>query len=196
MIRHLDASHWRGWHGNGFPNDCWRVDGDELHAIAGTRRVDLISLERYRDFTLRFEFALPKRGNSGVLYRVEEGAELSWHSGPEMQLLDDHGHSDGRVPNTRNGALYGLLPPETETQLLPDQFTEAALSLHSGYVEHWLRGQLVLRYRLDDPGLLESIASSKFAPYPRFAQAEEGHIVLQHHGEAARFRRLSIETPD
>ncbi|MCQ4257311.1 3-keto-disaccharide hydrolase [Stutzerimonas stutzeri] len=196
MIRQLDASHWRAWHGESFPDDCWQVRGDELHAIAGTRRIDLISLDRYRDFTLRFEFALPVGGNSGVFCRVEEDADLSWHSGPEMQLLDDRGHPDGRVPETRNGALYGLQPPEGETQLVPDQFIETALSVCDGEVEHWLGGRRVLRYRLDDPALRMRIADSKFSGYPRFAQAKEGHIVLQHHGEAARFRRLSIETPD
>lgn len=196
MIRHLDASHWRAWHGDRFPNDCWRVHNDELHAIAGIQRIDLISLERYYDFTLRFEFALPVAGNSGVFFRVEEEAELSWHSGPEMQLLDDQGHPDGRVPETRNGALYGLLPPLAATQLIPDRFIEAVLRVRNGEVEHWLDRQMVLRYRLDDPSLRERITGSKFSRFQRFAQATEGHIVLQHHGEAACFRRLSIETPD
>ncbi|MCH2342184.1 hypothetical protein ACGFZ7_17440 [Pseudomonas sp. NPDC047963] len=64
MIERLDASRWRAWHGDEFPIDCWRAAGDELQAIAGTRRVDLISRERYRDFVLRLEFALPVAGNS------------------------------------------------------------------------------------------------------------------------------------
>lgn len=196
MIEQLDASQWRGWHGADFPHDCWRVAGDELHAVAGTRRVDLISRQRYRDFVLRLEVALPAAGNSGLFCRVEEAAELSWHSGPEMQLLDDQGHPDGREPRTRNGALYGLLPPDLETPIEPERFVEAALSVRRGEVEHWLEGRCVLRYRLDDPALRERIAGSKFSGYPRFAQAAEGHVVLQHHGEAARFRRLSIETPD
>lgn len=196
MITQLDASQWRGWHGDDFPHDCWRVAGDELHAVAGTRRIDLISRERYRDFVLRLEFALPVAGNSGLFCRVEEDAKLSWHSGPEMQLLDDEGHPDGREPTTRNGALYGLLRPELETPITAGQFIEAALSVRDGEVEHWLGGRCVLRYRLDDPALRERIANSKFSGYPRFAQAEEGHVVIQHHGEAASFRRLSIETPD
>lgn len=196
MIKPLDMSHWRAWHGDGFPHDCWRVEDNELHAVAGTRRVDLISRERYRDFVLRLEFALPAGGNSGLFCRVQEEAELSWHSGPEMQLLDDEGHSDGREPMTRNGALYGLLPPELETPIEPGQFIDAALSVRNGEVEHWLSGRRVLRYRLDDPALRARIANSKFSGYPRFARAEEGHIVIQHHGEAARFRRLSIDTLD
>ena len=196
MIEQLDASQWRGWHRADFPHDCWRVAGAELQAVAGTRRVDLISRQRYRDFVLRLDVALPAAGNSGLFCRVEAAAELSWHSGPEMQLLDDQGHPDGREPRTRNGALYGLLPPDLETPIEPERFVEAALSVRGGEAEHWLNGRCVLRYHLDDPALRERIASSKFSGYPRFAQAAEGHVVLQHHGEAARFRRLSIETPD
>ncbi|AHL73962.1 hypothetical protein CH92_02155 [Stutzerimonas stutzeri] len=196
MIKLLDASQWRAWHGADFPHDCWREEDDELQAIAGTQRVDLISRQRYRDFVLRLEFALPAGGNSGLFCRVEEDAELSWHSGPEMQLLDDLNHPDGREPTTRNGALYGLLRPELETPIEPEQFIEAALCVRDGEVEHWLGGRCVLRYCLDDSALRERITHSKFRRYPRFAQAAEGHVVLQHHGEAARFRRLSIETPD
>jgi len=196
MIKPLDASQWRGWHSEDFPLDCWRVVGEELQAIAGKHRVDLISRQRYRDFILRLEFALPAGGNSGLFCRVEEDAELSWHSGPEMQLLDDQTHPDGREPTTRNGALYGLLRPELETPIEPERFIEAALSVRAGEVEHWLGGRRVLHYRLDDPALRARIVKSKFSGYPRFARASEGHVVIQHHGEAARFRRLSIEIPD
>ncbi|HCJ27995.1 MAG TPA: DUF1080 domain-containing protein [Pseudomonas sp.] len=192
----LDSDQWRGWHTDDFPAGSWRSRDGELQAIAGAPRVDLVSRRRYRDFIFRFEFALPVAGNSGVLCRVEENAVLSWHSGPEMQLLDDAGHPDGREPTTRNGALYGLLAAEPDTPVEPGEFIDAALVAHDGHVEHWLRGRCVVRYRLDDPGLRASIARSKFAGFPRFAQAAEGHLVLQHHGEAARFRRLSIEMPD
>jgi len=192
----LDAEDWRGWHTDNFPTGSWWRHDGELQAIAGAPRVDLVSRRRYRDFVLRFEFALPIAGNSGVLYRVENDAEQSWHSGPEMQLLDDAGHPDGREPTTRNGALYGLLAAKQETPIEQGEFVNAAVSVREGHVEHWLRGRCVLGYRLDDPGLHARIAQSKFAAFPRFAQATEGFIVLQHHGEAARFRRLSIETPD
>ncbi len=192
----LDDDDWRGWHSDDFPTGSWRRSEDELQAIAGAPRVDLVSRRRYRDFVLRFEFALPIAGNSGVLYRVEHDAEQSWHSGPEMQLLDDAGHPDGREPTTRNGALYGLQAAEPQTAIEPGEFVEAALSVHEGHVEHWLGGRCVVRYQLDDPGLRAGIARSKFAVFPRFARATEGFIVLQHHGEAARFRRLSIETSD
>ena len=190
----LDATQWRAWHGDTFPDGSWYCGDDQLCAIVGAPRIDLISRECFGDFMLRFEFALPVGGNSGVLYRVDGGAQLSWHSGPEMQLLDDEVHPDGVEPTTRNGALYGLLATQQATPIEPGSFMEGALKVHGTEVEHWLDNRMVLSYRLDDPALQARITTSKFAEMPKFAQAASGHIVLQHHGEAVRFRRLSIET--
>ncbi|HCL14591.1 MAG TPA: DUF1080 domain-containing protein [Pseudomonas sp.] len=189
----LDATQWRGWHGADFPEGSWYRDEEQLCAIVGAPRIDLISRERYANFILRFEYALPVGGNSGVFYRVDEAAELAWHSGPEMQLLDDAVHPDGAEPTTRNGALYGLRATQQETPIEPGSFMEGALVVRDADVEHWLDNRMVLSYRLDDPDLRMQIRASKFADKPLYAQATAGHIVLQHHGEAVRFRRLSIE---
>ena len=189
----LDATQWRAWHGDDFPEGSWYRDEEELCAIVGAPRINLISRERYANFILRFEYALPVGGNSGVFYRVDEAAELAWHSGPEMQLLDDAVHPDGAEPTTRNGALYGLRATQQETPIEPGSFMEGALVVRDADVEHWLDNRMVLSYRLDDPDLRMQIRTSKFADKPLYAQATAGHIVLQHHGEAVRFRRLSIE---
>ncbi|AKN25478.1 3-keto-disaccharide hydrolase [Stutzerimonas stutzeri] len=189
----LDATQWRAWHGADFPEGSWYRDEEQLCAIVGAPRIDLISRERYANFILRFEYALPVGGNSGVFYRVDEAAELAWHSGPEMQLLDDAVHPDGAEPTTRNGALYGLRATQQETPIEPGSFMEGALVVRDADVEHWLDNRMVLSYRLNDPDLRMQIRASKFADKPLYAQATAGHIVLQHHGEAVRFRRLSIE---
>ncbi len=189
----LDATQWRAWHGADFPEGSWYRDEEQLCAIVGAPRIDLISRECFANFILRFEYALPVGGNSGVFYRVDEAAELAWHSGPEMQLLDDAVHPDGAEPTTRNGALYGLRATQQETPIEPGSFMEGALVVRDTDVEHWLDNRMVLSYRLDDPDLRMQIRTSKFADKPLYAQATAGHIVLQHHGEAVRFRRLSIE---
>lgn len=88
-----------------------------------------------------------------MFYRVDEAAELAWHSGPEMQLLDDAVHPDGAEPTTRNGALYGLRATQQETPIEPGSFMEGALVVRDADVEHWLDNRMVLSYRLDDPDL-------------------------------------------
>lgn len=145
------------------------------------------------EFHPAFRIRAAGRRQLRVFYRVDEAAELAWHSGPEMQLLDDAVHPDGAEPTTRNGALYGLRATQQETPIKPGSFMEGALVVRDAEIEHWLDNRMVLSYRLDDPDLRMQIRTSKFADKPLYAQATAGHIVLQHHGEAVRFRRLSIE---
>lgn len=192
----LGRDDWRGWRSEAFPDGSWRLEGDELVAVEGAPEVDLVSLGCFRDFAFDFEFALPAGGNSGVLYRVTEASPRSWQSGPEMQLLDDARHPDGQEPITCNGALYGLLRAEAPTPLEPGRFLPGRVQVCRGQVEHWLGGHLVLSYRWNDPGLRQRIRGSKFCENPGFACASEGQLVLQHHGDAVRFRRLRVTALD
>jgi hypothetical protein len=190
---HLAPSDWRGYGTLGFPAKSWRADGEMLWTVPDGPRVDLVSHGRYTDFMLSFEWWLPAGGNSGVLYRVDESLAQSWQSGPELQLVDDERHPDGADPLTACGALYGLLPPLARTAPLPDTFRTGRVRVQGSAVEHWLDGRRILQYDLTDPALAEAIAASKFREYPRFASGPEGHIVLQHHGTAAGFRRLQVD---
>src|SRR5438552_11545820 len=82
---------WRGYSRDGFPAGCWAIEGDTLKTVSGGKGpCDLVTREPYRDFDFELEYKLSPGGNSGVLYRVAElPGEPSWHSGPEMQILDD-----------------------------------------------------------------------------------------------------------
>jgi hypothetical protein len=185
--------HWRAYRRAGFPK-CWRADSDTLVALPTQQPVDLVSFDRYGDFSLSFEWCLPPGGNSGLLYRVSEDSPESWQSGPEMQLVDDHGHPDGADAQRSCGALYDLMAPEPRLSPPAGVFHSARVVVRGSLVEHWLLGVRVLECDLDGRGLKAQIESSKFADFPLFARATQGHIVLQHHGTAAAFRRLRIET--
>ncbi|MCM5680134.1 DUF1080 domain-containing protein [Schlegelella sp. S2-27] len=185
--------HWHGFGAEAFPATSWCVHEGVFEAVPEAPRVDLVSRACYGDFTFEFEWALPAGGNSGVLYRVRETAGAAWQSGPEMQLLDDARHPDGREPTTRCGALYGLLAPRPVDVIAADRFIAGRIVVSGWRVEHWLGPHCVLACDLSDPELRERIACSKFKDFPTFAQEREGHVVLQHHGDAVRFRHLRIE---
>ncbi len=70
--RNLTAADWRGYAEAQFPHGSWSLDDDVLRALAAGPALDLISRERFRDFSLSFEWRLPRGGDSGVLYRVSE----------------------------------------------------------------------------------------------------------------------------
>jgi hypothetical protein len=192
--RELTSADWRGYAQAQFPQGSWSLDNDILRAMAARPQVDLITRERYRDFTLSFDWRLPRGGNSGVLYRVSEEAEHAWQTGPEMQLLDDEHHPDGANALTSCGALYGLIAPWHDQRKVANAYHTTRIVIRGTQVEHWIDDRQVLGYDLAGNELRERIARSKFRDLPQFARLEEGHIALQHHGTEAWFRRIHIET--
>jgi Domain of Unknown Function (DUF1080) len=188
--RELTATDWRGYAQGEFPS----VDGDVLRAMASGERVDLISRERFGDFVLQFDWRLPRGGSSAVLYRVNEEAGPAAHTGPAMQLLDDEHHPDGADALTSCGALYGLMAPWHDQRSSANAYHSAGIVVNGSRVEYWLDEQQVLGCDFASEELRERIARSRFRDFPQFARAAQGHLVLQHRGTEAWFRRLRIET--
>lgn len=191
--KELSADAWRGFRTPDFPGNSWQVERETLYARAEGDPIDLISRDRYRNFELTLEWALPPGGNSGVMYRVSEDWAETWQSGPEMQLVDDQHHPDGQKPETSCGALYDLLGPEQSLNSAGNSFHSARLIVRDSQVEHWLNGARVLAYDLSDPKLITRIARSKFRDCPQFGRLHQGHIVLQHHSTEAWFRNIRIQ---
>jgi len=190
--RVLNSSAWRGYRLDGFPAESWAVEGAVLRALPYARPVSLVSRERFADFDLSFEWRLEPGGNSGLLYRVSEEPESPWQSGPEMQLLDDAGHPDGRVPETRCGALYGIYAPSAAPACPPGIYNHGRIRVQGSSVEHWLNGIRVVACDLASDEFRARLARSKFEPFPDFARYAQGHLVLQHHGSEVSFRNVQI----
>jgi hypothetical protein len=191
--RFLNSSAWRGYRLDGFPAESWAVEGPVLRALPEAQPVSLVSRERFADFDLTLEWQLPVGGNSGVMYRVSEEQEAPWQSGPEMQLLDDANHSDGRVPETSCGALYAVYAPQNVPACPPGVFNVARISVQGSRVEHWLNGVRVLACDLASDEFRARVAHSKFSRFPQFARRNDGHLVLQHHGTEVSFRNIRVE---
>jgi len=193
MERELDAAEWRGYAQGQFAHNAWSVDGNVLRAMASGPRIDLISRERFRDFTLSFEWRLPRGGSSGVAYRVREEDGPAMHTGPILQLLDDERHPEGADALTSCGALYGLMAPWHDQRSSTSGYHSARIVLKGSAVEYWIDDRQVLGCDLESAELKKRIARSRFRDFAQFARQREGHIVLQHRGTEAWFRRLRIE---
>lgn len=188
----LDSGAWRGYRLDRFPDESWAVEGRGLRGMPQPGGISLVSRERFGDFDLSLEWRLPVGGNSGVMYRVTEEDAAPWQSGPEMQLLDDANHPDGRVPETSCGALYGLYAPRAVPTCAPGLYNIARISVHGSRVEHWLNGVRVLACDLASDEFQARVGRSKFKRFPQFARRREGHLVLQHHGGEVSFRNIRI----
>ncbi|MDZ7337575.1 MAG: DUF1080 domain-containing protein [candidate division KSB1 bacterium] len=183
---------WRGFHRTEFPSAGWTVQDGALKTIVGGEHVDLITKDKYRNFELELDWKVAPGGNSGIFYRVSEDADAVWQSAPEMQVLDDQRHPDGRDPRTSAGALYGLIAPHNKRLLPVGSYNRAKILVQGTHVEHWLNGHQVVSYDLTSDSLRQLIARSKFKDYPWFALERSGHIALQHHGEEVWYRRIKI----
>ncbi len=173
----------------------WAVEDKTLRAVPGApARCDLATRETYQDFDLELEWKVSPGGNSGVMFDVAETAQPAYTTGPEMQVLDDERHRDGRNPLTSAGSLYALVAPKDKTLHPAGEWNRARLVKKGAHVEHWLNGKKVVEYELGSPGLTALIAASKFKDMPRFAREGRGRLVLQHHGEEVWFRNVRVKT--
>jgi len=191
--RELAATDWRGYREEQFPQRAWSVDGDVLHAMAQGARVDLVTRETFGDFTLQFDWRLPRGGSSAVLCRVSEEAGPAGNSGPALQLLDDEHHPDGADALTSCGALYGLMAPWHDQRRSTNAYRSARIVMHGSRLEYWIGDQQVVGCDLGSEELRDRLARSRFRDLPQFGRASQGHIVLQHRGTEAWYRRLRIE---
>ena len=182
---------WRGFKREGFPVQGWEVRGGCL-VVSGGGGGDLITTEVYGDFDLDLEFKVTEKANSGIMYRVTEDVDATWHSGPEYQVLDDA--LLGEFPDQKHsvGALYDIVAPELKVARLAGHWNRARISVRGWKIEHRLNGYLTAEADLRSPVGARLVGSSKFHDMPRFARAREGHIALQDHGDEVWFRSIKL----
>ena len=185
---------WRAYGGTDVPSS-WRMTGNDIsHSPGGG---DLISVERFGDFELAFDWRIAPGGNSGVFYRVDEAAGIAHASGPEYQILDNQGHPDGQNPLTSAASAFALYAPAEDVTRPAGEWNSARILVDGTHVEHWLNGTKVLEFELGSPDWEARVADSKFADLPAYGKASEGHISLQDHGSAVDYRNFRVRAlPD
>lgn len=189
----FDGRSLSGWERYGSANGVvgWTVrDGAIVWAANGAG--DLATSEEFGDFEFRYDWKISEGGNSGVIFRVTGQGDAPWHSGMEMQVLDDARHSDGKIPSHRAGAAYDLItPPENVAKPVGD-WNQAHIICRGTKIELRLNGIVTASFDLATEEGKALIAKSKFKDLPFFAKAKKGKIVLQDHGDPVWFRNMKI----
>lgn len=190
-FRPLPATAWRGYGSDTLPAGWREIDGELTRVAAGG---DIVSRDTFANFELRLEWKVEPGGNSGIMYRVvEREGQATYHSGPEMQVLDDSGHADGRDPLTSAGALYALYPAPRGVVRRAGEWNEVRLVVNGNHVEHWLNGVKVVDYELWTPEWRRLVQASKFNQWPGFGMSRRGYIDLQDHDAAVAYRSIRIK---
>jgi hypothetical protein len=182
---------WRGFKMEGVPKG-WKITKQGELYFNPKGGGDIMTAEEFSDFELKLEWKISSGGNSGIMFRATEDDEFPWKTGPEMQVLDNKKHKDGKDPKTSAGANYALHAPASDVTRNAGEYNEARLLVKGNHVEHWLNGVKIVEYELGSPEWEALVAQSKFAAMPKYGRNHKGHIVLQDHGDKVWYRNLLI----
>ena len=179
---------WRGYLKDTLPDGWKAVDGTLTRIGSGG---DIITIDQFDDFELSIDWKLAPGGNSGIFYRVVEGADVMWKMAPEMQLLDDAAHK-GITPEQLTGANYALHPPLRHAAKPLGTWNQARVIAKGPHVEHWLNGVKTVEYELWTPDWERRVKASKFKDDERYGRARKGSVGLQDHGDSVAFRNIKV----
>jgi len=166
------------------------VDG--VLTRSGDDAGDIMTVDKYRNFELALDWRISEGGNSGILYRATEDNDYIWQSAPEMQILDNERHNDGKLELTSAGSDFALYPAPHSATHPAGQWNSVRLVVSGNHVEHWMNGQKVVEYELGSPDWAARVAASKFKTMPNYGKASEGYIGLQDHGDKVEFRNIRV----
>lgn len=190
LLEDRDLSQFRGYQTEEI-GEGWEMNGKTLH-LNGSGG-DLVTIEEYGDFELRFDFKVTEGANSGVMYRVSMGEDASYLTGPEYQILDDANHADGKKEETSVGSIYALYAPENKKLRDVGVWNTAKIIVKGNDVIHYLNDKRVVEVTMGSDDWNEKIENSKFKDWEGFAKNESGHIVFQDHGDEVWFRNIKVK---
>jgi len=190
---------WRGYKMDRMPPGWKVIDGALVRVTGGSGGKgagggdDIITTGQFDNFELRLEWRLHDRGgNSGIILRASEDAVTSWHTGPEMQVLDNAAYP-GRDVRQLAGACYDLYAPSKDTSRPLGQWNAVRIVAHGNHVEHWLNGEKIVAYELGSDDWNRRVAASKFKNKKWFLEPpKKGHLCLQDHTSRIEYRNIKL----
>src|SRR5258708_4484298 len=180
---------WRGYRKDSLPAGWQVVDGALTRVGPGG---DIITTGTYANFELTLEWKISPGGNSGIFYRASEDTDAIYWNAPEMQVLDDSGHSDGRSRLTAAGSDYGIYPSPAGVVKRAGEWNAVRLVVNGTHVEQWLNGVKGVEYEFGSPDWTARVAAGKFAPHPHYGKNTAGHIGRHHPAPRVAFRNIQI----
>lgn len=199
----FDGETFDGWqrYGGGEVGKAWKIKDGAMYLDVSNREDwgpedggDIVTVDEFEDFHFQIEWKISENGNSGIMFYVQDTGEYGypWMTGPEMQILDNDGHPDGKIITHRSGDLYDLIACSEETVRPVGEWNLAEIVSKEGKLELYLNNVLVVSTSMWTDEWYEMIANSKFKDMPGFGRYQKGRIALQDHSDEVWFRNIRI----
>lgn len=200
----FDGATTDGWHAYGSKTigNSWRVGNGNLYLDASNKDGwqvksggDIVTDEEYGNFELQLDWKISKGGNSGIIIYSKEDKNsfpYMWSTGPEMQILDNDGHADGKIHKHRTGDLYDLIASKSEPVRPVGEWNHVRIRSFNGKLDFYLNDVNIVSTTMWDNNWANLIANSKFKTMPGFGTYRTGRIGLQDHGNDVWFRNIKI----
>src|SRR5204862_451006 len=97
------------------------------------------------------------------------------------------------APLGQTAAFYDVFPAHDRPMKPAGEWNTSEVIVKGKHVTHMLNGKTVLEYDLDSPELKAAIEKSKFKGIERFGKPQDGHILVQDHGDQVWYRKIEIK---
>lgn len=198
----------QGWHlyNNAKSTPVWTVENgalvfDPVNKSKGDPPQDIVTDQTFKSFQLSIEWNIAPKGNSGLFWAINEAPQYDrpYTTGPEIQVIDNQGHPDGKVrPNFHQaGSLYDMVQPLADVTNTPGEWNHFLITIdyekNQGSVV--LNGTLITEFPLYGAAWETLMQNSKFKSpsFKGFGEFHTGRIGLQDHNDKVAYRNIKIK---
>ncbi len=133
----------------------------------GGHGTDLVTDEKFRDFTVRYEYKVPRGANSGFYLRGRY----------EIQILDD---GDATQPsNSSNGSLYSLVAPSKMVSKKAGEWQTVEATIIGDRITVILNGHKIIDNIAVDRPTGGELDRNLDQPGPVFVQGDHGAVAFR-----------------
>jgi hypothetical protein len=175
-----------GWSG---PVDNYEVKDGALVCKPG-KGGTIYTNEEFADFTVRFEFNLPKGGNNGLAIRYPGQGDTAYVGMCELQVLDDNyeQNTGGKLdPRQVHGSVYGMIPAVRGYQHAIGEWNFQEVTVRGSRITVELNGVVILD---GDVSTVTEFAGNRAHPGK---DRTSGHFGFAGHNDPVRYRNVSIK---
>ncbi len=171
-------------------SELWKVE-DGYFVLTEKGGGDIVTKEQFGEFDLTLDFKISYKGNSGLMFHVQESEATPWMTGPEAQILDDATYVKEK---NKTAHMYALYPSEKKAIKPWGEWNTLRLVITKEKCTHYLNGVKMVEYVKGSADWDAKVAASKFKKFPKFGKFDKGHIALQDHGNVVAFRNVKIRS--